>query len=128
MDNQISTLLEAKGYTQDLLAQKTGISQSYISKLCNGKCVPTLDRAYLIATALDVPLEALIRSPGDDNYLPEYDFALSQEERVYIQKMRMLSSENRLAIYAVIDTYLKLKIETRTLLDSQKDSHESTAV
>lgn len=127
MENQISALLEAKGYTQDFLAQKTGISQSYISKLCNGKCVPTLDKAYLIATALNVPLEALI-NPINDCYASKYQFTLSQDEMVCIHKLRMLSLENQQAIYAVIDTYLKLKNGTQISSNFQENSNESTAM
>ena len=127
MNNQISVLLEAKGFTQEILAQKTGISQSYISKLCNEKCAPTLEKAYLIETALDVPMEALIH-PVEDFHMPECRITLSQEEMTWIHKLRMLSPENQQAIYAVTNTYLKLKNETRTLSNSQENPPESTAM
>lgn len=127
MENQISILLESRGYTQDLLAQKTGISQSYISKLCNGKCVPTLDRAYLIAKALEVPLEALIH-PCIDECMSETQIVLSQVEKSYIQKMRLLAPEHQQAVYAVIDTYARMKNGVQILSNFQEDLNDSTAV
>ena len=127
MENQISILLESKGYTQDYLAKETGISQSYISKLCNNKCVPTLDRAYLIAKALDVPIEALIRQ-GQDEYSSKTQIVLSQDEVDYLCKMRMLAPEHRQAVLAVIDTYFKIKNETRILSSSREEDDNATAV
>jgi transcriptional regulator with XRE-family HTH domain len=50
----------AKGMTQELLAEKSGFSQQYISDLERGRRNPTIVSLYELALALDsTPLELL---------------------------------------------------------------------
>lgn len=45
---------KGKGWTQELLAERSGLSQQYISGLENGLRNPTIVTIYEIATALGV--------------------------------------------------------------------------
>src|SRR5947207_2647297 len=48
---------EARGYTQARLAEETGLSQGYISKVEHGLIVPTEERLRRIAETLGYPVE-----------------------------------------------------------------------
>lgn len=53
-------LLEELGMTKNELAQKSGISVSFLSDLTNGKANPSLKVMGAIADALDTPLPTLL--------------------------------------------------------------------
>lgn len=53
-------LLEELGMTKNELAQKSGISVSFLSDLTNGKANPSLKVMEAIADALDTPLPTLL--------------------------------------------------------------------
>lgn len=66
---KLRALRGAKGWTQEVLAEKSGLSQSFLAKLelgrSAGKVHETLQR---LAVALGVPLEALVmHEPGTGN-------------------------------------------------------------
>lgn len=50
-----------KGWTQELLAERSGLSQQYISGLENGLRNPTIVTIYEIATALGVSHVELVQ-------------------------------------------------------------------
>lgn len=63
MNHRIKDLIRAKGYTQQELADKLGMSRVGLSQLINGKpSYPTLEK---IATALNVPMWQLFASPDE---------------------------------------------------------------
>lgn len=64
-NENLRTLRLARGLTQPALAEKTGIEQSYLSKLENGRSKPSEDVLTRLAHALDVKAEALLQN-GDD--------------------------------------------------------------
>lgn len=45
---------ENANLTQEKLAEKAGVSTSFISRLENGNALPSLDRLYMLADVLDV--------------------------------------------------------------------------
>lgn len=53
----IARLRSSQGLTQQELAERTGIKQSELSKLENGKTNPTLETLQKIAKGLDMRLE-----------------------------------------------------------------------
>jgi len=54
----IKTVREQKGITQQGLSEVTGIDQSSISRMENGKQGISLNNLYQIANALDEPIES----------------------------------------------------------------------
>ncbi|QKV55137.1 helix-turn-helix domain-containing protein (plasmid) [Comamonas antarctica] len=55
-------LLDEKQLTKQSLAQKAGMSISFLSDLTNGKANPSLKIMAAIASALDTPLPDLLRT------------------------------------------------------------------
>jgi transcriptional regulator with XRE-family HTH domain len=51
----------AAGLTQERLAEKSGLSQQYISDLERGLCNPTIVTLYELATALGVSQVELVK-------------------------------------------------------------------
>jgi transcriptional regulator with XRE-family HTH domain len=52
--------LELSGQTQADFAARLGLSQSYVSRIVNGECVPGLRLALRIAAEAKVPVESLL--------------------------------------------------------------------
>ena len=52
--NNTARIRKEKGLTQEALAEKSGLSQQYISGLENGQRNPTIVTIYELANALDV--------------------------------------------------------------------------
>jgi len=57
--NTIKTIRKKKGIQQNELAEKSGISQTYLSQIENGTRTATLETLEKISNALDVPLSVL---------------------------------------------------------------------
>lgn len=56
-------LLEEKQMTKQALAQRAGMSMSFLSDLTNGKANPSLKIMAAIASALEVALPSLLQNP-----------------------------------------------------------------
>lgn len=56
---RLKTLRRAKSFTQEQLAAATDVSADAIGNIERGANSPSIDTAYMIATALGVPLAAL---------------------------------------------------------------------
>ncbi len=62
MAHRIKELIKEKGYTQETLAKKMGITRGGLIQLLESPSYPSLER---IATALDVPMWQLFVSPAE---------------------------------------------------------------
>ncbi len=60
---RIKELREAKGWTGDVLAERVGVSRSYLSEIETGKKTINLPRLLAIASALGVSVPDLIGVP-----------------------------------------------------------------
>ncbi|MDX2477223.1 MAG: helix-turn-helix transcriptional regulator [Gammaproteobacteria bacterium] len=58
---EIKAVRKQKGITQQRLSKVSGIEQSSISRMENGKQSISLKNLYLIADALEVSIESLFR-------------------------------------------------------------------
>jgi len=56
----MKTVRRQKGFTQQWLSEATGIDQSSISRMENGKQGISLNKLHRIANALDEPIEILL--------------------------------------------------------------------
>lgn len=61
LGRQIAAARKAAGLTQAALATKTGIQQSLISRIENGKGNPTLETLHCLAKALDAKLHIVVQ-------------------------------------------------------------------
>lgn len=59
-ENAIRVLREWKGMTQLYLSSKTGLSQSYLSDIENGRRIGSAETLSVIARVLGVPLDLLV--------------------------------------------------------------------
>jgi transcriptional regulator with XRE-family HTH domain len=57
MPERLKGLREAKHFSQEKLAELSGLSQSLITKAENGRCVPTGDALEKLASALDCTID-----------------------------------------------------------------------
>ena len=57
---RLKDIMESHGVLQADLAKKTGITETTISRYCNGKRIPNIEALVKIAKALDVPTDLLV--------------------------------------------------------------------
>lgn len=60
---RILTIRKSKGFSQELLAEQSGVSLRTIQRVEQGETVPRGHTMQALATALDVPLDALLTPP-----------------------------------------------------------------
>lgn len=61
---RIYALRQEKRWSQDKLAQKSGLSRVYINSLEKGKRNPTLVTLIALATGLEISVEELVKGLG----------------------------------------------------------------
>jgi transcriptional regulator with XRE-family HTH domain len=61
LGEKLKSLRKTKNWTQPQLAEAIGIEQSYLSKLENGKSIPSADIYQLILTTFEVDTQELLR-------------------------------------------------------------------
>ena len=70
MGNSISKRLRAlrgeSGLSQGDIEKRTGLLRSYLSRVENGHTVPSVETLGKIATALGVPIAALVGDPSEE--------------------------------------------------------------
>ncbi len=79
-----------KGYSQSELAQKTGISNSYLSQIESEKQDPSLETMEQLSTALDVPTYILF-------------FKAMQEENIQNPDNKRFVREIKRAMQGIVD-------------------------
>lgn len=57
--NRIRELRQAKGMTQEDLADRCGLFRTYMSRIETGKANPTLTMIHALADSIGVPVQAL---------------------------------------------------------------------
>jgi len=63
MKNQLKTLRTERGWTQEDLGKRVGVSRQAVIALETEKHDPSLDLAYRIAVAFGVPVETIFKNP-----------------------------------------------------------------
>lgn len=79
--------------TQESLAEKASVSSSFISRLENGKILPSIDRLYMLSDILNVGLQDLLcdffQEPDNDsssitNQINHYIELMTLPEKQYL--------------------------------------------
>lgn len=65
MKTRIKEIMQEKGISSVILAEKIDVSKVTVSNLINGKTMPSLKTMEDIAIALDVPMWQLFASPEE---------------------------------------------------------------
>lgn len=98
---RLKALRKAKGFTTQEIADKTNVSQSYISRFENGRAVPNIDMLENILHALDTNLSTFFSE----------DFQESSEDLIQlIDTVKTLSPEARIKL----NEFLRLMKENKT--------------
>jgi transcriptional regulator with XRE-family HTH domain len=96
----IRALRKLRGFTQEDLAEKLGVSYQQVQKYENGETQLTIDRIHRIASALDVPVEELLSSTPEGlyEYLKPYEgsaervYRLTRDESEFLKLFRKLKN------------------------------------
>lgn len=92
---------ESKGWKQETLAEKAGLSVSYIGMIERGEKLPKLETFIDLANALEVSADILLADVLTTGY--------TIKNSLLSEKLGKLSKEDQEQIYDVIDTMLKHK-------------------
>lgn len=87
MGLRIKAMREAKGWTQDELAEKSNISRSQLAQIESEARPANTLRLNAIATALGVPTGALFSTSEHDDILMDAARRLSPEDRASLVRM-----------------------------------------
>ena len=113
MNSRIKEARKARNYTQDQLAQKLGLTRTYINLIESGKKDPADRTIRDICRELRINEEWMMTGSGD-MFLPDED-----EEAAYVSDL-LLGSDNELytIIKAIMKTYSELGEKEKKVLES----------
>lgn len=72
ISENIKTLRKQLGWSQELLAEKTGVSAPYITQIEVGKRTPSLDMVEKLASALGVEYKTLFETRIENVQSPDF--------------------------------------------------------
>lgn len=72
ISENIKTLRKQLGWSQELLAEKTGVSAPYITQIEVGKRTPSLDIVEKLASALGVEYKTLFETKIENVQTPDF--------------------------------------------------------
>jgi len=105
---RIKTLRKAKGYTQQELAERTGVSRIYVQALESNRRLPSMKLLNRMAESLDVEVTDLVQSmPADKSGRLHLEEVLDNtaEVEVWYRSKRLTSGEIQL-VQRLIDAAL----------------------
>lgn len=88
--------------TQPELAERAGVTQSYISQICSGKKIPTIGTLRRICDALGIPTSELICT-DEVGHKMEGETALSEEEQYLLRCYRSMSQKDKTVVFGLVD-------------------------
>mgnify|MGYP000896838630 FL=1 len=114
---RLKQLREKAGLTQDELAKKLNLTQSTIAYYENGKKMPTLENAMIIAKLFNVTLDYLLGLSTDKN-----EKTLKQSKKITSAADKFSEDMNNLSPKSQEE--LKKYIELLKLRDMQERNHK----
>lgn len=114
--DKIKRLRKQKGYTQEKLAEKTGLSKMSIRRYETGERQPKVEQLFKIANALEVPIIELLEGLYlERDYLAVFDglFNVKKEDLTdeFIKEYYQTSTK----LNSVTTTWIKQKKEKQTM-------------
>ena len=95
----ITQLRKDKGWSQNDLASKTGISQVMVGKYERGDATPSIEVAKKIADAFEVSLDYLV----GEGMNASFDKKTLQR----LQDLELLDADKKKTLFDLIDTYIR---------------------
>ena len=93
----LNRLLERAELSQNAFADLAGVSQSYISQICSGKRIPTIDMLRRFSERLGVPVKVFFETEEEGRP------ALTAEEERFLALYRTLDPGLRRAVYRLTE-------------------------
>lgn len=97
----ITDALARNGMTQLELAQRAGITQSYVSQICAGKKQPTLAILTTLCDILNLEMDDLTEKGAQDD---QQGARLTCRESELLECYRSMSQENQMFLTHIADT------------------------
>ena len=99
MGDRIKETRKKRGLTQESLAEKLDISIEYVSQIERGMKIPSMQMFIRLVEVLDVSADYLLRDTVSTRNL--------YGDKQIQSKMERLSPRQRVALEALIDTYIE---------------------
>lgn len=116
LGGKIKEIMQARGYTVRGLADKIGISYSYLSDIRNDKQDPSLKTLKRIADALNVDTYVLLKSYRKDKEKKNCLY-YTKEEKQLIENYKKLNKSNK--------NHIKKQISTLLLIEKMKKNNKN---
>lgn len=101
-DVSIATVLcdgmERTDMSQKALAQRAGVTQSYISQICAGKKIPTIGTLNRLSECLDIPILDFFREEEGE------PIVLTEEERRLVRLYRAMDSKGKAVLTGIVSS------------------------
>lgn len=127
----LKTLMDAKGYSEYKLAQKSSVAQSTINSFFNKNNIPSIPTLILLCEGLDLDLVEFFTYYNFYNELIEqdvnyewthHDLKIAEEASSIPQfknkglemKVGLLNHDQRVVIEALVDQFLKLEFDEKS--------------
>jgi len=94
MQLKIKELRKVAGLTQQEMADRIGVAQSYFAELENGKKTANMVRLKAISEALNVPVTDLFERPADashSEFIGIFESLTAEQQEVVLAMMRSLT-------------------------------------
>ncbi len=127
---KIKLLRIEKGLTTYELSELTGIPQSTISKMENGKRKIETDSIQLLAKALDVPVSSFFDESTKEKKERDYSLTIKEQENIDLEAQKILDelsisfSKNKDMLtdedYFAIENALKITLESIKIKNKKK--------
>lgn len=103
LGERIRQLRKAQGLTQEVLAERTGLHNTYIGAIERGERNPSLESCQRIATKLGLSLSELLVFPSERKPTTERELLITKI-RSLLEKQ---SSKNLRVVYKLLDALIE---------------------
>lgn len=117
---QFKSLMEAKGFTQRMVAEQIGTTEVTISRYATGDRVPNIETVVELARVLGVSVDLLL------NYDPPAAPRTAPDVNILVSCYQSASFDDRSVLWALLDRYMT--VEQRLIISSVQASEKEKAV
>lgn len=93
LGERVKKIRESKGWTQDILAEESDISKSYISEIENDKTVPGSKTLLQLANALGATVDYLLQGGNQTNEPPRTEIIIPANLSTAAEELNLTYSE-----------------------------------
>ena len=114
LGKRIKELRKYRNFTQEKLAELSGLHPTYIGQMEQGEKNPTIESLYKICTALHIPITLLVEKLDEYTVHPDFPYTLIMDDRSNLplqayELFRKESVENQEKLLHLLTYVLLLK-------------------